>query len=143
MRDRNLEAIVNPFRQPAVFNPFRRLAETKSSPHSRTLRTGFWPKIVDTFYVIAGEMIDEKSRNKNLKGSFGLIDYATLMIPAVITKLALWCYNNTEKSSLAVPGAMILTIPHAISFLGRYAAAILLTALASPIVGITYLRPQV
>lgn len=70
------------------FNPFknrlRKIVETGSFPHARTLRTDFFQKVKDTFFIFAGSLVPFGD-----KEVAGLFDYATLFIPRTFEFLAM------------------------------------------------------
>lgn len=58
-----------------IFNPFYYIIETKYYPASRVIRTGFWQKIADTFYIFMGQPGDADQPEH-----LGLLAYASLFL---------------------------------------------------------------
>jgi hypothetical protein len=42
------------------YNPFHEIFETSAFMHARTLRTSFWEKILDTYFVFSGSFFNKK-----------------------------------------------------------------------------------
>jgi hypothetical protein len=122
----------------ASANPFHGIFETDTYIHARTLRTDFWQKIWDTFYVFAGWMYYPERKKK--KDHVGIFDYATLMIPHLIDRLTIWCwtYKGNHPAAIALFGFCVIpaTIISIVTNIVRFASAAVFTLLMSPIVGI-------
>ena len=115
-------------------NPFHGLIESSEYPLARFKRTSLGQKIWDSFVVFAGKppLLVEKPQ-------LGLYDYCTLGIPFLLNQ---WMTdglnarkNNPWLKKLVIP-LVLLNIP---LFLFRCLAAIVLTIIAMPLVGLVHL----
>jgi len=99
------------------FNPFNGIIESRNYTSARILRTNFLTKIKDTFYAFFSSFYDYKKRY------VGLFDYATLMIPCLITEFAYWYVVNSSKNIIASISVITITVL-AITLVGvRYISA--------------------
>lgn len=114
----------------AWWNIFGVLKENDKSPYSRTLRTDYWGKLIDTFRVLAGP-IDIADDAKN----GGVFDYSTLYIFFAVLQLFHWTHKHVDSDDLLY---YFITIPCLIiCFVGIIArisfAAALTAVLAVPV----------
>jgi hypothetical protein len=123
----------------SLINPFRGITETSTSPHARTLRTGLWQKIKDTFFVFAGDF-DISNRHQGIH--VGLFDYPLLGIFFVLQGfLIAFIRNEIEVKNPILRGILgfflvVLNIP---LMTARYATAAVITLISLPIVTIVHL----
>ena len=118
-----------------LLNPFYGIIETDTYPHARTLRTGLWQKIKDTFFVFAGDFDLESKTFKKLHP--GLLDYlfigASFCLPILLVGLIREEIKIQNKAlrTIAIFFVGIIAIPLLIA---KYIIAAVLTYLSLPIV---------
>jgi|GEM_PF-3889617 len=115
--------------------PLAEIAETKTFPHARTLRTSFFQKLKDTYNALAGKL---PLPLVNQQPHVGIFDYLTLFIPAGLFFLLIWCLED-EKSNffakvLLIP-AILINIPFLVA---RVALSAVATIIFSPIIAIVH-----
>lgn len=120
---------------------------------SRFYRRTFWEKITDTFFVIAGKQLytaflKDKVSQANKEDTLypGLLDYATLFLPAILNfvlyiLLGYFLCKNQSPIALVIAGVMaILLLPLNLIY---HTTALLLTLALSPIIFGTHLLSQI
>lgn len=98
----------------SLFNPFKKIFETKQTPHARTLRTSLWQKFKDAYDSIHGEFFIKDKGIERDKSHFGLYDYATLFVPWLL--------------EMVIPFSSLVFTPL------RIVVSLLATVIASPVI---------
>lgn len=94
---------------PPYLDPFLRVFETSHYPKARSLRTTFWQKVVDTFYVFLGVI-----PGKSSKQHWGFVDYLLLgiwQLGCYIAGKVISVFNDENASLPKKIGAWVLAIP--------------------------------
>jgi hypothetical protein len=121
-------------------NPFIELKETNVYPYARSLRTTFFQKLMDTFWVFLGNPIQVVPRDQSMFirfFHFGIVDYATLGITYIIQRFTASFLNHYNESELWI-GILLGVLQLPITF-ARTVSASVLTILSIPFVAIAHL----
>ena len=114
----------------SIFNPLDHVFETRKYPLSRTYRTSFGRKIIDTFEMFAGFPSEHDAIHA------GIFDYLTLGIPTIIFLINLGFFKAAEttggKIALGIP-LLLISVP---LMLIRLTFAAVLTLACLPFIGI-------
>lgn len=114
----------------AWLNIFGVLKESDKSPYSRTLRTGFFDKLKDTFHILAGPIdIAEDAPY------VGVFDYLTFLLFYANTKLFQWTQKHLESDDPVYWIVIALSfIASLVGGIARVAFGAAITLLTSPFV---------
>lgn len=121
-----------------IINPFAELNETKLHPHARSLRTTFWQKIRDAFFVFHGSfgILDEEKKNVPGKYHLGIVDLPTLGLTYLLNVITFAILRSKITSWIKIPLAIITAICFVVP---RIALSAVLTLISAPFVGLSQL----
>jgi hypothetical protein len=109
-------------------NPFFDIIESRKTPNARTLRTSWWQKMKDTFFVFHG------GGARSTTMHVGLFDYLTLLLSVVLKNWFFWSMENLETNGWAAASVLPAGLLFGLVFVASIVVSSICTLLASPVV---------